>query len=112
MTPPAGRPVEDRSRTEVSSLDPGPVSDSPFVPVCPPPLRLFHPVPVDPAGEAGPTRGQAARRGWRRVGRNRYVPAALDGSLPEQRVVEAAVHVPATGAVTGWGALRMARAAY
>lgn len=46
------------------------------------------------------------------MGRDRYVPTGIDGSLPEQRVVEAAVHLPDTGAITGWGALRMAGAAY
>jgi hypothetical protein len=46
------------------------------------------------------------------VGRNRYVPASVDGTSPEQRIVEAAVHLPSSGAVTGWAALRMARGAY
>lgn len=82
------------------------------MPICPPPPPLVRPVGVDPAGISGPTRGQAAGRRWRRVGRDRYVPAAVDGSVPEQRVVEAAVHLSASGAVTGWGALRLSRAAY
>jgi len=34
------------------------------------------------------------------------VPAYVDGSVPEQRIVEAAVVLPAIGAVTGWAALR------
>ena len=92
---------------------PGAVSwDNPFQPVCPSPTGLFHPVAIDPAGVVGPTRGQAARRGWRRVGPKRYVPTQVDAGLPEQRVLEAAVHLPGSGAVTGWGALRMAGAAY
>lgn len=86
--------------------------DEPFDPVCPAPRELVRPVPVDPAGRRGPTRGQAHGPKWRRVGPDAYVPSAVDGSLPEQRVIEAAVHLPASGAVTGWGSLRLWRAAY
>lgn len=46
------------------------------------------------------------------MGRNLYVPANVDRSLPEQRIVEAAAHLSGSGAVTGWGALRLAGAAY
>jgi hypothetical protein len=34
------------------------------------------------------------------------VPADVDGSIPEQRIVEAAAVLPAYGGVTGWAALR------
>jgi hypothetical protein len=34
------------------------------------------------------------------------VPSEVDGSVPEQRIVEAAAVLPAYGGVTGWGALR------
>lgn len=34
------------------------------------------------------------------------MPASVDGSIPEQRIVEAAASLPAFGAVTGWAALR------
>jgi hypothetical protein len=34
------------------------------------------------------------------------VPAYVDSSLPEQRIVEVSVHLPPGGAVTGWAALR------
>jgi len=34
------------------------------------------------------------------------VPAEVDGSVPEQRIVEAAAVLPAYGGVTGWAALR------
>ena len=44
---------------------------------------------------------------WRRTSRGFYVPVYVDPDLPEQRVLEAAALLPATGAVTGWGALRM-----
>jgi hypothetical protein len=88
------------------------MSDEPFEPVCRPPRRLVAPVRVDPSGRQGPTRGQARGRQWRRVGKNAYVPSDVDRSVPEQRVVESGCHVPPTGAVTGWGALRLWRAAY
>lgn len=81
-------------------------------PVCDPPRGLFAPVPVDPRGMTGPTRHQASLAGrlgaeWRRTSRGLYVPAYVDPDLPEQRVLEAAALLPASGAVTGWGALRM-----
>jgi len=81
-------------------------------PVCDPPRGLFTPVPVDPRGLTGPTRHQASLCGhpgaeWRRTSRGFYVPSYVDPDLPEQRVLEAAVLLPAGGAVTGWGALRM-----
>lgn len=66
------------------------------------------PVGIDPTGQAGPTRMQARGRRWRRVSRGRYVPVGVDGSRPEQRIVEAADVLPAYGAVTGWAALRWA----
>lgn len=82
-------------------------------PICDPPQGLYVPVPVDPRGRAGPTRHQASLAGrpeaeWRRTSRGFYVPTYVDPDLPEQRVLEAAVLLPAAGAVTGWGALRMA----
>ena len=64
-------------------------------------------MPVDPAGVAGPTRGQAAGPRWRRTSRGFHVPSWVDGSLPEQRVMEQSVRLPAGGAVTGWAALRL-----
>ena len=41
-------------------------------------------------GTSGPTPKQARGRGWRRTSRGLYVPADVDGSNPEQRIVEAA----------------------
>jgi hypothetical protein len=84
----------------------------PFQPRCSPPTDLVRPVPIDPAGVAGPTRGQASGHGWRRTGRNLYVPAEVDASRPEQRVLEQAARLPPRGAVTGWASLRLAGAAY
>jgi hypothetical protein len=70
------------------------------------------PVPVDPAGRRGPTKAQAAGRGWRRTSKGLHVPAHVDGAVPEQRVVEQAARLPVGGAVTGWGALRLHGASY
>lgn len=86
--------------------------DQPFEPRCSTPSGLVGPVAVDPAGVHGPTRGQAAGSRWVRVAPNRYVPSAVDRTLPEQRVLEQACHLRGQGVVTGWAALRLARAAY
>lgn len=88
------------------------VRDQPFEPRCELPRGLVPPVPVDPTGRRGPTRGQAAGPRWRRVGPNAYVPASANPGLPEQRALEAACHLPAGGAVTGWAGLRWAGGAY
>ena len=65
------------------------------------------PVPVDPTGRAGPTKGQARGPRWRRTSPGLYVPADVDPAVPEQRIVEAAGHLSSAGAVTGWAALRL-----
>src|SRR6478609_437843 len=67
---------------------------------------VVPPVRTDPLGLTGPTRSEAAGRRWRRSSRGLYVPAEVDGSVPEQRIVEAAAVLPAYGGVTGWAALR------
>lgn len=84
----------------------------PWDPICPPPERLVHPVRIDPAGVTGPTRGQARGPGWRRTSYGFYVPADVDGGVPEQRVVEQAIRLPDGGAVTGWGSLRLHRSRF
>ena len=76
-------------------------------PTCPPPHRLVPPVRLDPSGAAGPTRGQARGRRWRRTAQGWYVPASVDGTLPEPRILEQAVRLPAGGAVTGWAGCRL-----
>ncbi|MEV5001134.1 hypothetical protein [Nocardioides sp. LML1-1-1.1] len=73
---------------------------------------MTWPCPVDPSGVAGPTRGEAAGPRWRRTSRGRYVPATVDGTRPEQRVVEAYARTDGAGAVTGWAALWLHGAAY
>src|SRR5665811_1443120 len=79
-------------------------------PICPPPRGLVRPVPGDPTGVTGPTRGEAAGPRWRRTSQGFHVPADVDGTRPEQRLIEQSVRLPAGGAVTGWGSLRMSGA--
>lgn len=71
------------------------------------PAPVVIPVPVDPTGRRGPTRGAARGRLWRRTSYGYYVPACVDGTVPEQRVAEAVPLLAPGGVVTGWGALRM-----
>ncbi|GAW51791.1 MULTISPECIES: hypothetical protein [unclassified Nocardioides] len=71
------------------------------------------PVRVDPAGRTGPTPDQARGPHWRRTSRGFYVPADVDPTTVEQRIVEAAVALPDTwGGVTGWAALAWAGAVW
>ena len=67
------------------------------------------PVRVDPDGLTGPTRRQARGARWRHSSWGFYVPAWTDPESVEQRIVEAAVHLPRDGGVTGWAALRWMR---
>jgi hypothetical protein len=69
---------------------------------------LTTPTHVDRTGIHGPTPSAARRKSWRRTSKGLYVPADVDGTVPEQRVLEAAAVLPAYGGVTGWGALRWA----
>ncbi len=66
----------------------------------------MDPVGLDATGTSGPTPSQARGPSWRRSSRGLYVPAEVDGSVPEQRILEAAAVLPAYGGVTGWAALR------
>lgn len=75
----------------------------PFDPARP---DVVRPVRVDPEGEAGPTRAQARGRRWRRTSHGFYLPATVDSTIPEQRIVEAAHDLGDNTAVTGWAALR------
>lgn len=67
--------------------------------------HLVGPVRVDPAGERGPTRGQARGPDWRSTSRGLTVPAAVEVTT-EQRIVEAAALLRDGESVTGWAALR------
>lgn len=71
-------------------------------------LTAVRPVPLDPSGVAGPTRGQARGARWRRTSHGHYVSARADRTSPEQRIVEAAAVLPEIGGVTGWAGLRWA----
>ncbi len=69
------------------------------------------PVPVDPGGAAGPTRGQVRGARWRRSSPGLYVPVDVDAEDTCQRIVEAVAGVvhsldpPQVAAATGWAAL-------
>lgn len=68
---------------------------------------LVRPARLDPTGRDGPTRGQARNRArFRRSSLGFYVPAEVDGSHVEQRILEASVVLGPPHAVTGWAALR------
>lgn len=72
----------------------------------------MRPVRVDPSGRDGPTRHQAAGPTWVRTSTGFYVPAGTPRDRPEQRILEQSMRLPAGGAVTGWAACRLARAAF
>jgi hypothetical protein len=72
-----------------------------------PPGELTLPVPVDPDGRAGPTKGQARGPSWRRTSTGLYVPSAVDRGRVEQRILEEAGRLRGRGAVSGWAALRL-----
>lgn len=81
-------------------------------PRCPAPPPLVRPTRADPAGAAGPTRAQARGPGWRQTSHGYYVPASVDGCLPEQRIMEQSVRAAWPGAVTGWATGRVNGAAF
>ncbi|NUR09175.1 MAG: hypothetical protein HOQ45_19485 [Nocardioidaceae bacterium] len=62
------------------------------------------PVRMDPTGLSGPKRRESAGPDWRGAGPGWFVPAWVDDG-PQQRIVEAATRLPATGGVTGWAGL-------
>jgi hypothetical protein len=68
--------------------------------------HLFRPMSADPAGVSGPTPQAVRGARYRRTSRGRYLPATVQGRVPEQRIVEAAEVLPEFGGVTGWAALR------
>jgi hypothetical protein len=63
------------------------------------------PVRVDPTGQAGPTKREAAGPEWRRSSRGWHVQSYVE-QTPAQRVAELGMLLPAKyGSVTGWGSL-------
>ncbi len=75
-------------------------------PSCTRPNGLVVPSRIDPAGELGPTRGQAAGPRFRQTSTGHYVPSDVDATVVEQRILEQALRLRTYGAVTGWAALR------
>src|SRR5262245_65964397 len=79
--------------------------------MAPDPPHPLHPEVVLPVrrdrnGTTGPTKAQAAGPFWRASSHGLHVPAGVDATVPEQRIVEAAAVLPPYGGVTGWAALR------
>ncbi len=68
-------------------------------------------MPADPLGVRGPTPGQARGPRWRTTSRGLFVPASVDPSVPEQRILEQSLRLTG-GAVTGWASCRMHGAAF
>jgi hypothetical protein len=77
-----------------------------------PASSLVKPVRIDPTGTSGPTRGRAAGPRWRRTSPGLFVPAQVDGSHVEQRIVEQEARLGHYGAISGWAALRWRGASY
>lgn len=81
-------------------------------PVCDAAKALVRPVRVDPSGVSGPTKRQASGPHWRSTSLGFHVPAGTSSERPEQRILEQSVRLPEGGAVTGWAACRLHRAAF
>jgi hypothetical protein len=86
--------------------------DDKWRPRCAPARNLVTPVRLDPTGRSGPTRHQARRGRWRQTTYGFHVPADTNSTLVEQRILEQSMRVGTDGAVTGWAALRLYRAAF
>ena len=78
-------------------------------PECPEPRDLVWPVRVDRMGSAGPTKAQVAGGHWRQTSWGFHVPAETPTDVPEQRVLEQSMRLPAGGVVTGWAGCRLHR---
>lgn len=102
--------MEERERAPVSREDSG-MPGHRWDPVCPIPHDLTRPVRIDPTGRTGPTKRQASGPRWIRTSHGFYLPADTPRDLPEQRILEQSVRLPSGGAVTGWAACRLHRAA-
>jgi hypothetical protein len=86
--------------------------DEHWSPRCELPVDLVRPARIDASGVTGPTRGEAQRGGWRQSSHGWHVPAEVDPSRVEQRILEQAMRARRDGAVTGWAALRWRGAHY
>ena len=67
---------------------------------------VFWPARRDRRGIDGPTAWATRSGQWRRVGCNLWVPADIDPTDADQRIVEAASLLSGWGGVSGWAALR------
>ncbi len=63
-------------------------------------------MPVDATGTLGPTKRQAEGHRWRQTSAGLHVPADVDHTHVEQRILEQAGRLRAYGAVTAWASLR------
>ena len=81
-------------------------------PIAPPVRELFHPVPIDPTGQHGPTRGQSQGPGWRRTSPGLFVPGSVTDERVEQRIVETALSCVDRAVITGWASLRLQGGGY
>jgi hypothetical protein len=95
-------------RSELPSL----VGEHRWQPTCLRPADLVRPVPIDPTGLRGPTRGAANGPRYRRTSPGLYVPVEVDEAVVEQRILEQGCRIVTHGAVTGWAALRWRGAAF
>ncbi|KRF20975.1 hypothetical protein ASG90_00725 [Nocardioides sp. Soil797] len=67
---------------------------------------------MDPAGVAGPTRGQSRSKRWRPVAAGWVLPSEAPTQQPGQRIIEAVIGLPDGGAVTAWASLHLAGAEF
>ena len=80
--------------------------------LAPPVTGLVWPVPADPTGENGPTRGLARGDRYRCTSHGLFVPGGVTDDLVEQRILEMYVASGPTAVVTGWAALRLRGGGY
>jgi hypothetical protein len=71
-----------------------------------------RPVKVASTDPSGPTIRQAYGPGWWRTSPGHFVPARVDSTVVEQRILEQSVRLGPKGAITAWAALRWRGAAY
>ncbi len=71
---------------------------------------LVRPVPVDPSGKSGPTRGASRSPRWRHTGIGLFVPVDAEFTQPAQRILEATGAMVRPCVVTGWASLHLAGA--
>jgi hypothetical protein len=86
--------------------------DGEWKPRCEPPSDLVRPVGIDPSGITGPTKWHSRGPSWRRVGPGLFVPARVEATIVEQRILEQSTRIRGYGALTAWAALRWRGAAY